>query len=212
MTKNKGFTILETIVSVVLMTILLSASYPFFKFYSYTNNFFNETSSEKEILILLENIGNLIFATTIEVKEQSNYPIKNKGIAILKLENKILSNQNLNVSQYILKDDEKGDSIYIEIPEICIGEKITIKNQFYIYRFFKNSLNGKNNNQIRFVKGRESFIEGNREEVLKLGKEEILNSNIESMSFKEVVGGIEVEIKTNKNKIYKEILLKNDVL
>ncbi|MGL4534435.1 MAG: pilus assembly FimT family protein [Fusobacteriaceae bacterium] len=212
MTKNKGFTILETIVSVVLMTILLSASYPFFKFYSYTNNFFDEISSEKEILVLLENIGNLIFATTIEMKEQSNYPIKNKGIAILKLENKILSNQNLNISQYILKNNEKGDSIYIEIPEICIGEKIIIKNQFYIYRFFKNSLNGKNNNQIRFVKGRENFIEGNREEVLKLGKEEILNSNIESMSFKEVVGGIEVEIKTNKNKNYKEILLKNDVL
>lgn len=205
---KKGSSMLETILAISIITIFSLIFYPIFKINIYLRKTLNEKSSDKKILILIENIGDMILSTTIESEEKNNYLVKNKGIAILKLENRNLTNINLNVSQYIVKNGEEGDAVYIEIPEVCVGEKIAIKNQFYIYRFFKNSSQSKNSNQIRFVKGRDEFVIGNREEILKLGKEEILNSDIKNAVFREVNGGIEIIIETENQKKYKEIFLK----
>ena len=213
MNKKKGFLTMEIIVASLITMMIIVLIAPITKIYYKNFLKLKEKSNTKETSIILSEISNSIFSTTIETENRELLKIKNQGIGIFNFKDKRLGNITTYIKNNSVEFGEKGDSLYIEIPllKIDTNGQIQLSNEYYIFRFYKkNSQNGKVNIELRYIRARDNGWNnsGNRNNIYKFGVEETLITGIKNGSFYEVKGGVVVEFDDRGNKEYKDIFLR----
>ncbi|MGL6121259.1 MAG: hypothetical protein ACRC0V_12235 [Fusobacteriaceae bacterium] len=212
--KTSGLSIIELVACVALLTIIVGMLTPTFRTFLKVYTLIKPTSVTKDSYRIVEGIAAYVASASFETRNRNLVGVSNRGLAVLKLGTRDVT-LGLNFSPYIQKINFDGDSLYIEIPEICLPSSpsgiIKVSNQFHLYRFWDFKLGNTTISQ-KLTYQRGEVLDGSRYLTLRFLKEDILMDKIYKGKFIEIKGGVIIQFELKNGEKIQEILLRSGEL
>ncbi|MGL4393439.1 MAG: pilus assembly FimT family protein [Fusobacteriaceae bacterium] len=218
--KTSGLSIIELVACVALLTIIVGMLTPTFRTFIKVYIFIKPTSVTKDSYRIVEGIAAYVASASFETRNRNLVGVSNRGLAVLKLDTRLVT-YGINFSTYIQKINSDGDSLYIEIPEICLPSStsgiIKVSNQFHLYRFWPIMLYGKIISQkLTYQRGKvlegTTNLGGSRYLSLEFLGDDILMDQIYKGKFTEIKGGVIIQFELKNGEKIQEILLRSGEL